>query len=508
MPTLSKSRFLSGLQCSKQLWWRVHEPTAPELTPDENTRYLFERGALVGAAARRFVPGGVLVVGDAKEGALKVEKTRKALDDGAGILYEATFEHQGVIASIDLLERAPKGFRLTEVKSTVEVKPEHLPDVAVQTWVAMGAGLPVVESHLMHLDRECRAPDLSNLFTRGDLTTPVAAELPKIPAAAQGMLKVIEGPLPEVAVGEHCDKPYECPFKSRCWPVLPEHHIETLPRLSPKKRQALQALGVETIDRIPLDFELTETQERQRQVVNSGRMLVDPTLGDAISKYWGSRTAFLDFETVSPPIPIWDGTGPYAQVPAQFSCHVAHGRRGAGAQLEHFEWIAAPDPRPTTHDSRPSPPDPRPAFAEAVIEACRGVDVVVAFNAAFERSRLEALAGALPDRREALMDLVRRIKDLADPIRRGLIYHPRFYGSFSLKKVVPALIPELAYDDLEVADGTTASNRLLALMQGDPPAGSPEAARTRRDLLEYCKRDTLVMVRLLEQLGEIAASDK
>ncbi|HVX89602.1 MAG TPA: DUF2779 domain-containing protein [Gemmatimonadales bacterium] len=488
---LSKSRFLSGLQCPKQLWWRVHEPRAPELVSDENQQAVFDTGALVGAAARQHVPGGVLVVGDAKEGKLKVDRTAKALTEGAQVVYEATFEHDRVIASIDILERTPAGFRLTEVKSTVEAKPEHLPDVAIQTWVARGAGLPVVESHLMHLNRECRAPDLSNLFARADKTPEVTPELPNIPAQVERLLRVVEGPLPDIPIGDHCDTPYECPFKSRCWPVLPEHHIETLPRLSDKKRAALIALNIETIDQIPPDFVLTDTQARQRAAVVQGRMLVDPDLGRAIAPYWGNRTAFLDFETVSPAIPLWNGTGPYAQVAAQFSCHVAPGREGAGA-LEHHEWIAA------------NAEDPRPAFARAVIEACRGADVVIAFNASFERSRLEALAGALPDHRDDLMDLVRRIKDLADPIRRGLVYHPRFYGSFSLKKVVPALIPELAYDDLEVADGTTASNRLLGLMLGTPPAGSPEAEATRRELLRYCERDTLVMVRLLEKLSELA----
>lgn len=467
----------------------MHEPAAPELVPDENARYKFAAGADVHAAARKHVPGGVLIIGESKEGPLKVERTRKAMEEGAAVIYEATFRHQEVIASIDILERMPAGYRLTEVKSTVEVKPEHLPDIAVQTWVVRGAGLPVVESHLMHLNRECRAPDLSNLFARGDQTEQVSAALPAIPAQVGAMLKVLDGPLPEVAVGDHCDTPFECPFKSRCWPQLPEHHIETLPRLSPKKRQALQGLQVETIDQIPADFVLTDTQERQRQAVVQGRMLVDPALGGVVQSYWGKRTAFLDFETVSPAIPIWNGTGPYAQVPAQFSCHVA----GAGA-LEHFEWIAA------------SRDDPRPAFTLAVLDACRGADIVVAFNAAFERGRLEALAGALPEHREEITDLIRRVKDLADPIRRGLIYHPKFYGSFSLKKVVPALIPELAYDDLEVADGTTASNRLLALMQGEPPAGSPEADTTRRELLAYCERDTLVMVRLLEKMGEIAGA--
>jgi hypothetical protein len=491
---LSKSRFLSGLQCPKQLWWRVHEPDALELKPDENTSHLFDNGAQVGAAARGYVPNGTLILAAATDHARKLEETARALDAGAQVIYEATFEHQGVIASIDILERTSTGFRIAEVKSTTEPKEEHIPDVAIQAWVVQGAGQAVAGSHVMHLNRECRAPDLSNLFVRADLSAKVAEFSPGIPAQLAAMRAAIAGPLPVVPVGDHCSKPYECPFWDRCWPALPEHHIETLPRLSAKKREALQALKIETIDQIPADFVLTDTQERQRQAIVQGRMLIDPTLGRVAATYWGTRTAFIDFETVSPAIPIWDGTGPYAQVPAQFSCHVArtHGRAGAPAELEHHQWIA------TTNA------DPRPAFAEALIEACRGADIIIAFNASFERSRLEALAGALPAYGKELMDISMRIMDLADPIRRGLIYHPKFHGSFSLKKVVPALIPELAYDDLEVADGTTASNRLFSLMMGAPPPGSAEAETTRKELLAYCERDTLVMVRLLEKLGELA----
>lgn len=491
---LSKSRFLSGLQCPKQLWWRVHEPDAPELKPDENAQHLFDTGAQVGAAARGYVPNGTLILAAAHDNARKLEETAMALDAGAQVIYEATFEHQGVIASIDILEQTSQGFRVIEVKSTTEPKPEHTPDVAIQSWVIQGAGHRVAESQLMHLNRDCRAPDLSNLFTRADLSTQVAEQLPEIPAQLEAMRKALSGPLPQVPVGDHCSKPYECPFWDRCWPTLPEHHIETLPRLSPKKREALQRLNVETIDQIPADFVLTDTQERQRQVVVRGKTHIDPQLGAVAASYWGKRTAFIDFETVSPAIPVWNGTGPYAQIPAQFSCHIAQerGRVGATVELEHLQWIATTDG------------DPRPEFARALIEACQGADKIIAFNASFERSRLEALAGALPEQRVALMDLSVRIMDLADPIRRGLIYHPKFYGSFSLKKVVPALIPELAYDDLEVADGTTASNRLFSLMMGSPPAGTAEAEETRRELLDYCERDTLVMVRLLERLGELA----
>lgn len=484
---LSKSRFLSGLQCHKKLWWEVHEPEAPELKPDENTLVLFDVGAQVGAAARERVPGGELILGKASEGAMKVEKTRRAILEGARVIYEATFEHERVYASIDILERVDDGWRLTEVKSTVEAKEEHTPDVAVQTWVARGAALPVVASHLMHLNRECRAPDLSNLFARADLSAAVSAALPAVPAQVAGMLQVLDGPLPEVAIGAHCDEPHECPFKGRCWPRRDPHHWESLPRLSAKKRAALTALGIETIHQIPSDFELTDFQSRQREAVIAGRAVMTPDFGASLRAYRAERVAFLDFETVRPAIPIWNGTGPYAQVPAQFSCHTHH----ADGTIEHHEWIA------TTAD------DPRPGIARAVVEACRGADVVVAFNASFERGCLEMLAGAVPDQAEALRTIVMRIKDLADPVKRG-IYHPGFYGSYSLKAVVPALLPELAYSDLVVADGTTASNRLLSLMLNDPQLRKEDRDRSRAELLAYCERDTWVMVKLLEKLEEMA----
>jgi len=35
---LSKSRVIAGLQCHKLLWWMVHEPEAPELQADDQTR--------------------------------------------------------------------------------------------------------------------------------------------------------------------------------------------------------------------------------------------------------------------------------------------------------------------------------------------------------------------------------------------------------------------------------------------------------------------------------------
>ncbi|MGH7533337.1 MAG: DUF2779 domain-containing protein, partial [Gemmatimonadales bacterium] len=341
--SLSKSRFVAGLQCHKLLWWRVHEPNAPELVPDENTKAIFDQGTRVGQVARDYVPGGVLIEGHHFDKNGKLERTQAALAAGAAVIYEAAFETERVFTAVDILKRTADGVVLTEVKSTTKVKDEHIPDIAVQRWVVEGAGLPVLDTRLMHLNRECRAPDLSNLFTAAAVDGLVVPVLPTVEPEVRAQFQMLAGPLPDIEIGDHCTKPYDCPFLARCWQELPPHHISTLPRLSPKKRTALATLGVSTIDQIPDDFELTEIQERQRRAVKAGKPLLEPELQTELAAFAGRRIAFLDFETVAPAIPIWDGCRPFDAVPVQVSIDVTDG----GTVAAHHEWIAtdASDPR-------------------------------------------------------------------------------------------------------------------------------------------------------------------
>ena len=134
---------MAGLQCHKLLWWMAHEPAAPELEVDDTRQAVYDQGHRVGALARTYVPGGVLVdlPHDAYE--QRLEATRQALAGGAPAVYEAAFRADGVFVSVDILERRERGFCLTEVKSTTSVKEQHLPDVAVQTHVLRRSGLDV-----------------------------------------------------------------------------------------------------------------------------------------------------------------------------------------------------------------------------------------------------------------------------------------------------------------------------------------------------------------------------
>src|ERR1019366_2365135 len=194
---LSKSRYMSGLQCPKLLWWKVHEPDAPELAADEGLQAILTRGQRVGELARAQVPGGVLIDLPHYEFEGRVAATAKAIADGAPAIYEASFFEDGVFVAVDILERRRHDFVLVEVKSTLDVKQEHLPDVAVQMHVVRRAGLPVKRAEVMHLNRECRYPDLSNLFVRESVTARVRPALRAVPQNIASLTAAVAGLLPD-----------------------------------------------------------------------------------------------------------------------------------------------------------------------------------------------------------------------------------------------------------------------------------------------------------------------
>src|SRR5436309_5786446 len=277
---LSKSRFLAGLQCHKQLWWRVHEPDAPELVPDAALRNVLNQGNDVGRRAREYVPGGELVDLPFYEFDNKVAQTRDILQrqPSPPALYEATFLADDTYAAVDILERGPRGYGVVEVKATNSLKPEHMPDVALQVHVLRRSGLPVERAEVMHLNPDCRHPDLGALFVREDVSPVVEAAVLDVPDEIEAQLRMLDGPLPQVAIGDHCTRPHDCPFLERCWPKLSDHPISSLYRIERKKALEYEANGYATIYDLPSDLELSVIHARQVKAVTTGRMAVEPAL--------------------------------------------------------------------------------------------------------------------------------------------------------------------------------------------------------------------------------------
>lgn len=487
MTRLSKSRFVAGCQCPKLLWWKVHEPEAPELVPDKVLQDLFDQGALVGELARREFPGGMLVDHPHTAIAARLASTQAALEAGAPAIFEASFETGGVFVAVDVLLRDPdgEGFTLIEVKSSSSAKEQHIPDVAVQTWVLRQAGLQVNRVEVMHLNREYRHPGGdAPLFARTDVTAEVEGFLPQVPELVASLSNVLEGSLPDTPIGLQCFEPYPCVFRDRCWPADPDH-IGTLYNNGPKKTVGYMAKGVHSIWDIPPGTKLPDAAQRQLRALKENRLVVEPGLAKALEPF-ESPLGFLDFETVMRAVPVWEGLPPWGAACAQFSYHEENG----DGTHRHVGWLAE------------GPGDPRRELAEEMLKATAGARRIVTYSA-YEKTRIRELQGLVPDLADGLEDLLGKLVDLL-PVVRNHVYHPGFQGSFSLKHVLNPLVPELTYKDLVIVDGRLASVEIARLLFVAHLIPVEERDRLREDLLAYCERDTWATVRLMDRLRDLA----
>jgi hypothetical protein len=461
IPRLTKTHYVSGLRCRRKLWWEVHEPRAPELVPDDVARWRMEQGRAAGLEARRFVPHSE---------------------------YERRVATATGLAAIDILEPLALGHVLIEVKASTGVRPEHLPDVAYQWYLAHASGLPVSRAEVMHLNSACRYPDRDALFIRHDVTEAILPLAEEVPRRLAELREALSGDLPRTPTGRHCREPHRCPFFARCHSEPSLDDISRLYQLQPRRRAALERRGITRISQIPDDEELSPVQARQRQALRTNRRVVEPGMGHQLAALV-EPLAFLDFETVSTAIPLYPGTAPWESVPAQFSLH----RLLPDGGMAHHQWLAE------------GAEDPRPGLAARLVEGCAGAGSVIGYNTSFESECLAQLVRVAP---RLAPDLERIRASLVDllPLVRDHIYDPEFGGSFSLKAVLPALVPGPGHDALAISRGDDASATLARLIH-QPDRWSPaEREERRRQLAAYCAHDTLGLVRLLERLRGLAAA--
>jgi hypothetical protein len=441
-------------------------------------------GNRVGERARQDFPNATLIHLDHRNPRAAVEATRQAIATGAPVILEASFLEDNIFVAVDALSREGDTWVLTEVKATTRVKPQHIPDAAVQAHIVERAGLPVARVELMHLNNKHRHPNQGPLFTRADITDAVRELRGGIPDEATAQLRMLEGELPEIEPGPHCTSPYDCPFLARCNAPLPDHAIEDLHRISAKQLGELHDEGIDTVDQIPSNFPLNGIQTRHRAAVLRNEMVVEPGLQTALAAY-RYPIAMLDFETINPALPLWNDCNPFGKVPVQFSVHTL----SEDGEVSHHAYLANGEG------------DPRPEVAEALVGALDGAGTVLAWNARFEKECLGILAEFSPEHAPALLEARDKTEDLL-PVVRNHVYHPDFRGSFSIKDVVPPLVPEMAYDDLEVSDGQTASFQLETLLCRPDKLSPPECAALRKQLEAYCTHDTAVMLELFRFLQE------
>jgi predicted RecB family nuclease len=482
---ISKSRFVAGCQCLKRLYWQVHEPELGA-EPDAATEAIIEQGREVGLLARQLFPGGVEV---GSEGGLDqaIRTTRELVANcEVPAIFEGVFEHDGVLVRVDVLHRRGDGcLRLIEVKSSASLKEEHLDDVAIQYRVLSRCGLDVGSCCLAHVNRSFvfrgGSVDPWRFFRIRNVTRQVAKLQPKLTFQLRAAFTLLSMPTaPDIKPGSHCTAPVVCEFYDRCNPPIPDDHIGYLPRLHASAEEALEELGVELIHDIPDDFPLSERQRLACTSVQTGEPWFNPELGVALESL-RYPLYFMDFESVNPAVPRFSGMRPYDQLPFQFSVHVL---REPGAEVEHHEFLAT--------DTN----DPRREFITSLCSALGKSGCIVVYSV-FESQRLSELGACLPEFAERIEAIQGRLFDLL-PVVRNHVYHPAFAGSYSLKAVLPALVPEMSYESMDVSNGQDAGLAWECLVRGALDRADRE--RIRKALLDYCGQDTMALVRLLDKL--------
>lgn len=419
-----------------------------------------------------------------------MRSTKKAIGDpGIPSIYEAAFRYDDIRIRADILVRGEDDcLDLVEVKSSTSVRPENEWDLAIQHYVLTGAGYSIGRSCLLHINNEYvyqgGEHDLEELFTLVDLTESTIEKQSAIPGLLEGMRKPLsEEEPPDIPIGDQCYSPYECPFIEFCHPPGPEHPVTELSRISNGVVESLASQGVKDIPGIPEDFEgLSDLQKRIRDSVVSGQPYVDPAITSILSSLT-YPVYFIDFETFNPAIPLYVGTGPYQKIPFQWSAHVMD----SDDSVDHQEFLYDGDD------------DPRPEFIETLLKILGDSGSILVYSH-FEKSQLRGIADAYPPYSDAINQVIDRLVDFL-PLIRNHVYYPKFHGSFSIKNVLPAVVPELGYDDLAITDGLSASAAYMTITEPSTPSNQRNELRT--NLFGYCKRDTEAMVQLYNTLSRM-----
>jgi len=483
---ISKSRFVAGVQCLKRLYWQVH---SPELAaqPDVASEAIIQQGREVGMIARQLFPGGVEVRNDAGLDQA-IHATRELVaNPTVPAVFEGVFEHENVLVKVDILHRRCDGrWRLIEVKSTTDVKDHHLEDVAIQYRVVSRSGLDIGSCYLAHVNRAYvfrgGSVDPWRFFRIRNVTRQVAKLQPKLTFQLRAEFTVLSMPTaPQIGAGRHCVAPITCEFYDQCNPPRPHNHVGFLPRIHASAMEELDAMGVESIMDIPDDFELTEIQQRAAECVRTGNAWYDRVGLEAKLEALIYPITYLDFETINPAIPRFADTHPHQPIPFQWSAHI---QQRPGAEPQHYEFLAT--------DAN----DPRREFISSLLARLSETGSIVVYSS-FESQRLSEFAASLPESADRISAIQARLFDLL-PIVREHVYHPAFAGSYSIKSVLPALVPAMTYDGMPVANGLDARLAWESLTRGNVDA--VERGEIEKALLEYCGLDTLALLRLVEVL--------
>lgn len=484
---LSKSKYCKAVQCNKILWLDQYKPEEAQEVANSS---VLENGTEVGELARNLF-GSFINIEFQEDLNLMIEETKKNLEKKPNIITEASFVYQNNFCSVDILKNELDGLSIYEVKSSTEIHDIYLEDISYQVYILKHLGYPIKSANLVYLnsDYERRGDlDLNQLFKIEDVTEVAFAKQEAIITKLKELNHILVKKEPDQALGDHCFKPYPCPYWSYCSKNLSTPNIFQIRNMRTTSKFKFYQQGIYRYQ----DLLTQDINPKYKQQIEFELYHKEPYIEkEAIQQFLNTFSYplyFLDFETYQQAIPKYDGIKPYMQIPFQYSLHYLEEEDGP---LFHKEFLAQ------------AGTDPRRALAERLVADIPINTCVLAYNMSFEKNVIKNLAHTYPDLRSHLLNIHDNIKDLMIPFSKRMYYCEEMQGSYSIKYVLPALFPDdesLNYHNLaDVHNGSEAMTAFADL----PKKSASEQVQIRNSLLKYCELDTYAMVKIYHYLKKL-----
>jgi len=450
---LTKSDFLLYLKSPLHLWAEKHNKLN-KLVPSVYEQHLMKQGYEVEKLAHELLPNATW--------------------------QEAYVSDEFEIRRDALIKNTDDTYDLYEVKSSTTIKKEHLYDVTFQS-IVMKDTTKLNKIFIVTLNKDYVFKDKLNikeLFSITDVTDEVKDLTDEVSEKMREAVNVIEKDKPDYI--ENCLDPKTCPCIDLCYPNLPKKTIFNIPMLSPKKKRELVDSKIIDINDLPDQFELSAKQRRIADVIKQNKPYLNNTGLKTFLDSFVYPIYFLDYETYPLAIPIYDNYKTYQHMVFQYSLHIVN----VDQSTTHKEYLET------------ELGDPSRNLIKKLKEDIGDTGSVVVWNKTFEFERNKDMANLYPEHKEFLENVNSRMIDLADFVNKELYIHPDFLGSWSIKNVLPVMVPDLSYKKLKVNKGDQAMLTWWKLVHITDKSKSKE-------LLEYCRLDTLAMVRIWEKLKTI-----
>lgn len=496
---LTKTKILSGLQCHKKLWYDFHQ----QISKDNHSIHIGNR---FGEEVKKKYKDGY---GKFKDftgpfDSSKVKDTEEAIkSDNINVIFEGAFIYLDTLIRADVLIRKKNGWELLEAKSSTKLKSEYIDDIAIQSFIVKKCGVNLTSIKLIHINKDFTYEGGDNykdlINDANDITSKVILKEKEVSSYIKDLIPLAdEKESPNISMGDHCNNPHACDYKSRCKVLEPKTNItsyEILPWCTKKVKEYCVEKKIKDLQKVPTDLLVSQRKGYVQDyhkiiqaVHKSNKPWFSADLKDAIKEF-NFPYYFMDFEYVNQGVPIIKGTQPYYRLPFQWSVH---------------KWESI-DKKIKPSDEKPflefDDQDIERRFVESLIKAVGENGTIFAHNAGpVEISILKELKEK--DNCKHLIDkidkLIERTVDTQILVGENF-YHPKMNGKYKLKEIIKAIPSDVSYEEKDnIAGGTEA--QLAWFILTDNKTLKNEKELQKKLLTDYCAKDTLALYYLVKHL--------